>query len=292
MKTYCFFAHVAFAKNARAHATPQSTANLLLEVDETTLIADCKKRRPKLSDTDVAGSRKVELAGKLAKAAALAYLKSEPEFRRFPARRFVNFDHTSAPTHISICPSPSKVLPNGSKVWRLAQSEADQLRGEPLSTHYPGIERRLAAHRFLKGMSRHHVELLALCATPTEFDKGQIIFREGDPANGFYLLETGSVALEGKRKGGQPVVIDTVSAGEPLGWSWLFPPYIWEFDARATKACQAICLSGIMLRQHRDEDLTLSHELHKRVSEVMVRRLQAARSKLIGEHRPSSARRK
>jgi hypothetical protein len=46
-----------------------------------------------------------------------------------------------------------------------------------------------------------------------------------------------------------------------------------------------------MLRQHRDEDLTLSHELHKRVSEVMVRRLQAARSKLIGEHRQDSPRR-
>jgi CRP-like cAMP-binding protein len=182
-------------------------------------------------------------------------------------------------------------LSNGSKVWRLAESEADQLRGEPLSTHYPDIERRLAAHRFLKGMSRHHLELLALCATPTEFDKGQIIFREGDPANGFYLLETGSVVLEGKTRAGQPVVIDTVSAGEPLGWSWLFPPYIWEFDARATKACKAICLSGIMLRQHRDEDLTLSHELHKRVSEVMVRRLQAARSKLIGEHRQDSPRR-
>jgi CRP-like cAMP-binding protein len=286
MKTYCFFTHIAFAKDARAHATPQSTANLLLEVDEKILGAHCKKKDIKLSG--LAESEKVKLAGEVARAAALAYLKSESEFRQFPARRFVNFDHTPPPTHISICPAPTKVLRNGSKVWRLAESEADQLRGEPLSTHYPEIERRLAGHRFLKGMSRHHLELLALCATPTEFDKGQIIFREGDPANGFYLLETGSVVLEGKTRAGQPVVIDTVTAGEPLGWSWLFPPYIWEFDARATKVCTAICLSGIMLRQHRDEDLTLSHELHKRVSEVMVRRLQAARSKLIGQHRQDS----
>jgi CRP-like cAMP-binding protein len=283
MKTYCFFAHVAFAKDARAHATPQATTNLLLEIDETTLVAHYKKKRLKLSA--LPDSEKVELAGKMARAAALAYLKSEPGFRQFPERRFVNFDHTPPPTHISICPPPSKVMRNGARVWRLAQSEADKLRGEPLSTRYPNIERRLAAHRFLKGMSPHHLELMALCAAPTEFDKGQIIFRKGDPANGFYLLETGSVELEGKTGAGQTVVIDTVSAGEPLGWSWLFPPYIWEFDARATKACTAICLSGIMLRQHRDEDLTLSHELHKRVSEVMVRRLQAARSKLIGKRR-------
>jgi CRP/FNR family transcriptional regulator, cyclic AMP receptor protein len=149
----------------------------------------------------------------------------------------------------------------------------------------PEIERRLAVHPFLKGMSPHHLALLALSAMPTEFDAGQIIFRAGDPANGFYLIETGTVALEGGLNDREPVVIDTVCAGEPLGWSWLFSPYLWQFDARATESCTAICLSGIMLRQHRDEDLTLSHELFKRMSEVMVRRLQAARGKLISENR-------
>src|ERR1035441_2053324 len=62
----------------------------------------------------------------------------------------------------------------------------------------PEIERRLAAHPFLQRMSPHHIELLALSAMPTEFDAGQIIFRAGDPANGFYLIETGTVVLEGK----------------------------------------------------------------------------------------------
>ena len=200
-------------------------------------------------------------------------------------QRFVDFNLTGSPTYISIRPPPTKVLPNDSKVWRLAESESDKLRGEPLSSRYPEIERRLAAHPFLKGMIPHHLELLALSAMPTEFDAGQIIFRAGDPANGFYLIETGTVVLEGKLSDREPVVIDTVSAGEPLGWSWLFSPYLWQFDARATESCIAICLSGIMLRQHRDEDLTLSHELFKRMSEVMVRRLQAARGKLISGNR-------
>ena len=116
---------------------------------------------------------------------------------------------------------------------------------------------------------------------PTDFDAGQIVLREGEPANGFYLIETGRVVLEGKAQNGKAVIIDTVSAGDPLGWSWLFPPYLWSFDARATEPCTAICFSGILLRQHRDDDLTLSQELHKRMSEVMVRRLQAARNKLL-----------
>jgi len=154
----------------------------------------------------------------------------------------------------------------------------------------PEIRRRLAAHPFLKGMSPHHIELLALSAMPTEFDAGQTVFRAGDPANGFYLIESGIIVLEGELNDREPVAIDTVSAGEPLGWSWLFSPYLWQFDARATESCTAICLSGIMLRQHRDEDLTLSHELFKRMSEVMVRRLQAARGKLISGNRPAHSR--
>lgn len=278
MPPHCFFAHVAFAFDTRSHATPQATANLLIEVEDKAVKAHDRHKHIKASERSDAHA--AEVAGEIAMAAALEFLKAEPEFRNFPAQRFVNFDQVH-PTHISIRPPPAKVCRDGSKIWRLAESEADKLRGEPHSTRYPDLEERLAAHPFLKGMSPHHLELLALCATPTEFDAGQIILREGEPASGFYLIETGTIVLEAKTEDGKTVVIDTVSAGEPLGWSWLFPPYLWSFDARATEACTALCFSGLLLRQHRDDDLTLSHELHKRASEVMVRRLDAARNKLV-----------
>ena len=279
MKPYCFFAHVAVGSDARTHAAPQATANLLIEVDGKVLAAAGKKKQPK--NGAATDSHKTEWAGEIAMAAALEYLKSEPEFRAFPSQRFVNFEPTRPPTYISVCPPPSRVVPDGTKVWRLAETEADKLRGEPRSIRYPDIEERLAAHPFLQGMSSHHLELLALCAMPTEFEAGQFVLREGEPASGFYLIESGTVALETKAADGKTVVIDTVSAGEPLGWSWLFPPYLWSFDARAAEPCTALCFSGLLLRQHRDDDLTLSHELHKRASEVMVRSLQGARKKLI-----------
>lgn len=278
MMTYTFFAHVAFAFDARSHATPQATANLLIEVEDKAVKAHDRHKHVNVSEPG--NPHSVEVAGEIAMTAASSYLKAEPEFSAFPAQRFVNFDLVR-PTHISARPPPTKVLRDGTRIWRLAESEADKLRGEPHSVRYPDLEKRLAAHPFLKGMSPHHLELLALCAMPTEFDAGQVVLREGEPASGFYLIETGTIVLEAKTGDGKTVVIDTVAAGEPLGWSWLFPPYLWSFDARATEPCAAICLSGLLLRQHRDDDLTLSQELHKRVSEVMVRRLQAARNKLI-----------
>jgi hypothetical protein len=278
-KRYCFFAHVAFAFSTGAHATPQATTNLLIEVSDKTLAPALRKKR--LRTSSLSDLKKNQMAGEIAMAAALRYLKSQAEFRQFPARRFVNFDLVRRPSYISVRPAPSRILPDGTMVWRVAESDADKLRGEPLSIRYPDIEKRLATHPFLKGMTRHHIELLALCAVETQFEPGQTIFLEGEPANGFYLIETGRVMLEGKTSDGRQVVIDTVSAGEPLGWSWLFPPYLWHFTARATEQCAAICLSCALLRQHREDDLTLSHELFRRASEVMVRRLQRARGKLV-----------
>ena len=66
MKPYCFFSHVAFGIDPRAHAAPHATANLLIEIDDKTLTSSVKKKRLKVSDV----SQKAELAGKIAMAAA------------------------------------------------------------------------------------------------------------------------------------------------------------------------------------------------------------------------------
>jgi hypothetical protein len=131
MKTRCFFAHVAFGLSAHVLAKPRATANILIEVNGAALALGGRKRHLKLST--LTSPQKTKLAGGIAKAAALNYLKSELEFRKFPVRRFVDFRLTNTPTYISICPPPTKTLPDDTKVWRLAQSESDKLRGDPLS---------------------------------------------------------------------------------------------------------------------------------------------------------------
>ncbi len=143
------------------------------------------------------------------------------------------------------------------------------------------IWKEIAAHPFVTGMSSHHLELLARCATKKRFNVGEVIFRAGEPAHGFYLLESGMIALEGSIMDHGPIATDIVRAGEPLGWSWLFPPYRWHFDARAIEATTVIFFDGDSLRQHYDEDLTLAHDLSQRICQVMAHRLQATRRKLI-----------
>ncbi len=131
MSTHVFFAHVVLAIDARVVVPSQATVNLLIEINDRTLICGGKERHLKVSAlTDL---QKVELAREIGKTAALDYLKSEPEFSKLPVQRFVDFNLTHTPTYISIEPPPDKVLPNDSKVWRLAESEAEKLRSKPLS---------------------------------------------------------------------------------------------------------------------------------------------------------------
>jgi CRP/FNR family transcriptional regulator, cyclic AMP receptor protein len=118
-----------------------------------------------------------------------------------------------------------------------------------------------------------------------------VIFRAGETANRFYLIESGKIALESAIGDESPVIIDVVGPGGLLGWSWLFPPYIWHFDARATEPATAIFFYGTILREYCDKDPALGLELFKRMSEVMMRRLQHARTHLIEELRKARAKR-
>jgi CRP/FNR family transcriptional regulator, cyclic AMP receptor protein len=77
------------------------------------------------------------------------------------------------------------------------------------------------------------------------------------------------------------LTIQTLGVGEVLGWSWLFPPYRWLFDARTIELTRAIALDGKCLRAKCDEDHHLGYEMVKRFAQVIIERLQASRLQLL-----------
>jgi CRP-like cAMP-binding protein len=143
------------------------------------------------------------------------------------------------------------------------------------------LETILAEHPFFAGMEKRHLEVLTGCASNTLFQEGQIIFHEGEPANEFYLIREGRVALEIHAAGVGTVTIQTLNAGDILGWSWLVPPYRWHFDARAVEPTRAIALDGECLRHKCEQDHDLGYELLKRFAEIITQRLQATRLQLL-----------
>jgi CRP-like cAMP-binding protein len=156
-----------------------------------------------------------------------------------------------------------------------------QIETEPIAT-------RVALHPFLAGMNRVQLALLTDCAMATHFKKGQTILREGEFANRFYLIESGKVVLESLDSSGEPLIIETIGSGDLLGWSWMFPPYTWQFTARAIGPTAAIFFYGTILREYCEKDHSVGYELLKRMSAVMLKRLQAARKKMLVFHAHSA----
>jgi CRP/FNR family cyclic AMP-dependent transcriptional regulator len=140
----------------------------------------------------------------------------------------------------------------------------------------------LAAQPFFKGLPEPLLKILAREAMPAEFKAGEQIFFEGGPANRFYLIGSGEVELQSQTGSEhEPIVVETIGPGSMLGWSWLFPPYYWHFDARAITPVKAVFFYGTRLREECQVNQEFGYELMKRVSAVVIERLQATRRHLV-----------
>jgi CRP-like cAMP-binding protein len=143
------------------------------------------------------------------------------------------------------------------------------------------VEAVLAAHPFLAGMSAHQRGLLTDCAMLSHFKPGEFLICEGDPANRFYLLIKGKIALESYVEEEGRRLVQTIGAGDVLGWSWLFPPYYWHFDAQATEPTDVVFFYATPLREECEADHDFGYEMLKRMSEIIIHRLQATRKELL-----------
>jgi CRP-like cAMP-binding protein len=143
------------------------------------------------------------------------------------------------------------------------------------------LEAILVQHPFFKDLAPRYIQLSAGCAANVRFKAGEFLFREGEAANQFYLIRHGKVALQVFVPHRGPITIETIPAGEVLGWSWLFPPYRWHFDAQALELVRAIAFDGQCLRDKCEEDHDLGYALMQRFAQIMLQRLQATRLQLL-----------
>ena len=143
------------------------------------------------------------------------------------------------------------------------------------------LEPILAEHPLFSGMEQRYLQVLVGCARNVRFEGNDVIFREGENANDFYLIRAGKVALQlfADRRG--PLTILSLGEGEVLGWSWLSPASRWKFTARALETTRAISLEGKCLREKAEADHHFGFELLKRFVHVIEDRVQATSSRLL-----------
>ncbi len=143
------------------------------------------------------------------------------------------------------------------------------------------IAELLAEYPLTKGLSPEHLELIAGCAQNKAFGPGSYVFREGDPADTFYAIHKGRVALELFCATRGEITVETLHDGDILGWSWLFPPYRVAFDARVVEPTAVLAFDGACLRGKTEMDHELGYQLMKRMARVFTDRLAATRRQLL-----------
>lgn len=142
-------------------------------------------------------------------------------------------------------------------------------------------EQILAAHPFFNGLPQFYLHQLAGLATSVEYAPDQYIFHEGELAEYFYVLIEGKVVLEAFAPDRGTLFIETIGAGEVLGWSWLFEPYRWHFSAHVIERARAIELHGPSLRHMCERDYAFGYRFVKSIANIIVQRLQMTRLQLL-----------
>ncbi|HUA35088.1 MAG TPA: cyclic nucleotide-binding domain-containing protein [Candidatus Binataceae bacterium] len=147
------------------------------------------------------------------------------------------------------------------------------------------LSRIIRSHPFVHGLDDAKIKFLTGCAANVRFGADKFLVREGSDANASFLIRSGRVVLEIDVPGRGAKQIQTVEEGEVLGWSWLYPPYRWQFDARAVTPVRAIQFDGACLRNKCEADHDLGYEIVKRLLYLVHQRLERTRLQLLDVYR-------
>ena len=139
---------------------------------------------------------------------------------------------------------------------------------------------------FLKGLSAEHIEKMIAMASEVQFNADDVIFREGQKSDFFYLILAGKVALE-IRTSGHILRVQTLGVGDELGWSSYLEEETRRFQARALVQVQALRFEGARMRKACAEDRELGLALEHRLLQVVSTRLQATLLQLSDVYTPA-----
>ena len=139
----------------------------------------------------------------------------------------------------------------------------------------------LALHNFVADLPAIWLRGLAAHGRPVFHATGQRLFREGAPAERFWLVHSGLVAVDFHVPGRGDIAVERLGPGAVLGWSWLLEPHHWRFGAVVAEDFRAVEFDATQVRALIADNPELGRELTARFLAVVAERLEAARHRLV-----------
>ena len=144
----------------------------------------------------------------------------------------------------------------------------------------------ISEHEFFTGLKKDSLRFLAENASHINIEAGDVLFKQGVHADRFYLMLSGEISVEVPAIQGPSLNLQKLSKGKILGWSWLMPPYRWDFQARAIRDAELIEFDGKAILAQCEADNSFGYDLFKRFAGLMSERLLAARRKMMDQWDP------
>ena len=146
---------------------------------------------------------------------------------------------------------------------------------------------RLLAHtEVFSGLEERELVEVAQVAVPRNWNRGEVIFREGDNGDTCYLLRSGAVVLTREHQDGRMVALAELRAGALFGELAMFRGETRSATAEAIEATAAVALlAGDMqrlIKRNSDLALKLLAALAERVSRTNERLLQQSFQTVAG----------
>ncbi|MCF1645605.1 MULTISPECIES: Crp/Fnr family transcriptional regulator [Streptomyces] len=136
------------------------------------------------------------------------------------------------------------------------------------------------------GLPVEHRDRLMRLAREVSFGAGTRLFEEGRRADRFWVIRTGTVLLDLHVPGRGAAVIESLGHGELLGWSWHYPPYVWQLGAGALSPVRAWEFDAETVRALCARDPAFGRSIATWVGRVVTHRLQASRIRLLDLYAP------
>ncbi|MFE9773727.1 cyclic nucleotide-binding domain-containing protein [Streptomyces sp. NPDC005931] len=131
-----------------------------------------------------------------------------------------------------------------------------------------------------------HRERLMQYGREVSFDAGVRLFEEGRRADRFWIIRTGTVALDLHVPGRRAAVIESLGHGELVGWSWQFPPHVWHLGAETTSPVRAWEFDAEAVRELAARDAEFGRAIALWIGRVVSQRLHSTRIRLLDLYAP------
>ena len=141
---------------------------------------------------------------------------------------------------------------------------------------------------FFKGFTDGELKNFTDISAEESFKAGVQIWKKGDPAQKFALLEEGKVlmtmdAYVGPNRPPMQVTVDVITKGEAMGWSAVVEPHIYTLGARCIDDSKFIVFDASKLRTILNADKGLGFKFMHATAKIIATRLIHTQIVLVGE---------